>query len=62
MEVSVVYNFTLSGIPVIGNTCPIGTDDDFIQFGQVVKDYNLALANPCPFPVSIYVFRYLNEF
>lgn len=53
MEVSAVYNFTtLQALSrdIVGNTCPIGTDEDFQKLVQAVSNYRLSLTNPCPFP------------
>lgn len=53
MEVSAVYNFTTVQAlsrDLIGNTCPIGTDEDFQKLVQSVQSYRLSLTRPCPFP------------
>lgn len=55
MEVNAVYNFTTVNVlntDLFGNTCPVGTDEEFMAFAQAVKDFRLNLAQPCPLPVS----------
>lgn len=53
MEVSAVYNFTTVQAlsrDIIGNTCPVGTDEDFQQLVRAVQSYRLSLSGSCPFP------------
>lgn len=55
MEVNAVYNFTtvnLLNTELFGNTCPVGTDEQFMDFANVVKGFSLNLAQPCALPVN----------
>ncbi|XP_063696105.1 uncharacterized protein LOC134827414 [Culicoides brevitarsis] len=53
MEVHAVYNFTTMNLmnkELFGNTCPVGTDEEFMEFAQTVKDFSLNLVKPCKIP------------
>lgn len=53
MEVSAAYNFTevqAFSRDLAGNTCPIGTEEDFQKLIQAVQSYTLSMTRPCPFP------------
>lgn len=55
MEVNAVYNFTTVNVlsnDIFGNSCPIGSDEQFFDFVNAVQNYPLSFSQPCAFPVS----------